>query len=438
MRIVPLLVAVAAAYAQTPRDPDAVVTTALGRLRGMAQLLEKYVCIESVERSYFQRVVPRDAPALPARVPACAPAAAPGAGSLQLESTDRVRLEVSVSGGRELHSWPGATRFDARSVDELIGDGPVSTGAFGGYLAAIFGRRGATFRYAGERPVNGKMVLEYGYTVPLDSSSFKTRVEEGWRPAAYEGEFQIDPDSLELEHLTVRSTELPPGAPFCQASTSLEYGRVHVGDNELLLPRRSQLEIVLKSGRETRNITTFSNCREYQAESEIIFDTASASETNTSSGLGRGSVALPIGLPVTLALTQSIDTVAASAGDQVAATVIKPVKRPGSSEELIPAGAVVSGHIRRMEHHLLPSPYFLVAIAFNRIEVRGTTSPFFARSETSPALARELGANVAMRGSGVRLWGVGIFLFPTNKSRLVIPAGFESKWFTLASGAVPR
>jgi hypothetical protein len=62
-------------------------------------------------------------------------------------------------------------------------------------------------------------------------------------------------------------------------------------------------------------------------------------------------------------------------------------------------------------------------------------SPFFARSEANAALARELGANVAMRGSGVRMLGVGTFLFPSNKNREVIPAGFESKWFTLASGS---
>ena len=438
MRIIPLVVLVAAAYSQTARDPDAVLKEAVVRLREMAGLLEKYVCIEAVERSYYRRVVPRDAPVHSATVPACSPEAGAAADPRQLESTDRVRLEVSVSHGRELHSWPGATRFDARYVDELIGDGPVSTGAFGGYLVSIFDRKGTAFRYVGERSVNGKKVLEYGYTVPLEYSAFNIRLEEAWRPAAFEGEFQIDPESLELERLTIRSTELPPGTPFCQASIDLEYERVHVGDSELLLPRRSQLDIALKSGRETRNVTTFSGCREYQAESEITFDTTSPLETNSAASAGRGPLTLPIGLPVTLALTKSIDTSTASAGDQVAATVVKPVKRPGSNDELIPAGAVVYGHIRRIEHYLLPSSYFLLAIAFNRVEVRGTMSPFFARSEANAALARELGANVAMRGSGVRMWGVGTFLFPTNKSHEVIPAGFESKWFTLASGASPR
>ncbi|HYW43627.1 MAG TPA: hypothetical protein VE959_12270 [Bryobacteraceae bacterium] len=438
MRFVLFFVAAALAHGQTARDPDAVLDQALARLQEMAHNLEKYVCIETVDRSYYQRVVPREAPARPEPAPACSQTAAGSASPgdpLRLESTDRVRLEVTVSRGRELHSWPGATRFDSRDVDELIRDGPVSTGAFGGYLASVFGPPGITYHYNGEQSANGKTLFEYGYRVPLEASRLEIKADAAWRPAAYEGDFQLDPQSLELERLTVRTNELPPGAAFCQAATTLDYRRVHIGDSDILLPRQSQLEIVLLNGRETRNVTTFSNCREYQAESEIVFDTSSGAESNATPRAGRGRVALTIGLPVTLALAEPIDTAAASAGDPVAAKVVTPVRRPGSTEELIPAGAVVHGRIRRVEHHLLPAPYFLIALSFNRVEVQGVLSPFAARSEANAELAKELGANLEMRETGIWFWDVGTFLFPTNKSRMVIPAGFESKWFTLATGA---
>ncbi len=90
----------------------------------------------------------------------------------------------------------------------------------------------------------------------------------------------------------------------------------------------------------------------------------------------------------------------------------------------------------RVQHrvHLLPTPYILVAMSFNRVDVQGVVSPFVARSEADAALARELGANLAILETGIWFWGVGTFLFPTSKSRAVIPAGFESKWFTLATG----
>jgi hypothetical protein len=438
MRFVFFLVAAGLAHGQTGPDPDAVLQRARVQLQAMAHNLEKYVCIETLNRSYYERVVPRDAPVRPKAEPACGPAtggSTPAGDPRQLESTDRVRLEVTVSHGRELHSWPGARGFDTRDVDEIIRDGPVSTGAFGGYLAGIFNGQGVAFHYNGERSASGKTLFEYGYQVPLEVSRFLTKVDETWHPVAYEGDFQIDPHSLELERLTVRTTQVPSGAAFCQAASTLNYQRVHIGDSDVLLPRQSQLEIVLSAERETRNVTTFSNCREYQAESEIVFDGSAGTESTTAPSAFRGRVTLPIGLPVTLALAGPIDTDTAAAGDPMAAKLVKPVRRPGSTEELVPAGAVVYGRIRRIEHYLSPAPYFLIAVAFNRVDVQGALSPFAAHSEPDAELTRMLGASLEVHAAGIWFWDVGTFLFPTSKSRTVAPAGFESKWFTLATGA---
>ena len=55
-------------------------------------------------------------------------------------------------------------------------------------------------------------------------------------------------------------------------------------------------------------------------------------------------------------------------------------------------------------------------MSFNRVDVQGVVSPFVARSEADTALARELGANLAIRETGIWFWGVGTFLFPTGKS----------------------
>ncbi len=431
MRSVLFAAAALAAGGQTLRDPNVVLEQARIRLRKEAESLEKYICVETVDRNYYRHVAPREEPARSASEPACGQTAA---GPLQLESTDRVRFEVTEFQGRELHSWPGATRFDERDVDELVRDGPVSTGAFGAYLASVFDRPGVTFHYSGERSANGKTVFEYRYHAPVAASRFDIRVAAAWLPAAYEGDFQIDSQSLELERLTIRTEELPAGATFCQAAATLDYQRVHIGDSDVLLPRQSQLEIVLHGGRETRNVTTFGSCREYQAESQIVFGAPSDAPTAAARSGGRGRMELPIGLPVTLALAEPIDTAVAAAGDPVSATVAKPVRRSGSAEILIPAGAVVHGRIRRVEHHLSGTPYFLIQLAFNRVDVQGVVSRFVVRSEASAGLARELGANLEMRRTGISFWGVGTFLFPTRRSRIVIPAGFESKWFTLATG----
>jgi hypothetical protein len=429
--IVSLLIA-AAAFGQAARDPAAVLAQARARITAMSENLQRYVCAETINRSYYQRTEPRKAPASPVPPPACAPP--PANDPYQLATTDRVRLEVTVSQGAELHSWPGATRFDPRNVDELIRNGPVSTGSFGAYLTSVFGQDGVVYQYKGEQSVNGKTLFEYAYRVPLASSHFEVKTVSAWLPTAYEGEFQIDPQSYELERLTVRTLNPPDGSAFCQAAATLDYQQIHIGNSDVLLPRQSELVIELKDGPESRNVTTFANCREYQAESEIIFDESSTAGSNTPQSGGRGRVSLPIGLPVTLALDSAIDTAIAAAGDPVDAKVVKPIHRPGSSEELIPAGALVRGRIRRVEHHLLPSPYFRVVLAFNRVEVNGAVSPFVVRSEPDRELAKRLDANLELRDTGIWYWGVGTFLFPTNKNEIVIPAGFESRWFTLATG----
>src|ERR1035441_3624072 len=111
---------------------------------------------------------------------------------------------------------------------------------------------------------NGKTLYEYAYQVPLAASHFEVKTNTGWRPTAYEGEFRVDPQSYELASLTVRTVDPPVGAAFCQAGATLDYQRVHIGDSDLLLPRQAELQIELKNGPETRNATTFANCREYQ------------------------------------------------------------------------------------------------------------------------------------------------------------------------------
>jgi hypothetical protein len=436
MRLFFLLLAVTVlAGGQTTPSPESVLDQAKAKLQAMAQRLEQYVCMETIDRGYYRRVKPLPAPARP-EAPDCDGETSEAANSpWQLEFRDRVKLEVTVSEGRELHSWPGATRFDTRNVDDLIRDGPVSTGSFGAYLTSIFGRSGVSFQYTGQKTGEHGAVLEYRYRVPLEASRYEVKVGGAWLPVAYEGEFWINPQSLELERLTIRASDPPRASVFCSASTTLNYQSVRIGDGDVLLPSKAELEIVQKSGEQNRNVTSFSACREYHAESEVSFDVPTDGEGTAGPRAGRGRVALPIGLPVMLALESAVDTETASAGDPISAKVVKAVGKRGSSEELIPAGAVVRGRIRRVEHHLLPEPYFLIAFAFNRVEVQGAVSAFVARSEPDMELAKSLNANLQLRDTGIWFWGVGTFLFPTSKPHYVIPAGFESKWFTLATGA---
>jgi len=415
MRFAIAFLMLAGLHSQPMRDPAQLVGAIRAKLRPMTQRLANYACIETIDRNYYRN---QDEPA------SCKAATA-----TKLQSTDRIRLEVTVSQGSELHSWPGATRFDTRSLDEIVtGGGPISAGAFATYLLDVFDNSGVTFHFTGESPA----ALEFSFHVPIEASHYHVKVGTAWHATEYDGEFWVDPQSLELQRLSIRTEALPEATSMCETATALEYHRVHIGDGDILLPSRGTLHIWMRNGRQDTNAIAFSDCREYQAESQLRFD-AEGDGAATARLPVRSPLATTIGLPIVLALESAVDTDSAAAGDPISAKVVKPVSRAGYANPVIPAGATVRGRITRVEHHLLPTPFFLVSISFNRLELTGISSPFAARLDRDDELAKQLGANVAPRGRGLESWDVGNFVFVTGKKRYVMPAGYESQWFTLAT-----
>jgi hypothetical protein len=93
--------------------------------------------------------------------------------------------------------------------------------------------------------------------VPLQASHYHVKISTSWRPTAYNGWFWLDPSSLELQRLTIRTEELPPATSMCQAETTLEYHRVHIGDGDgdVLLPRQGSLQTLMRNGHQARNRT---------------------------------------------------------------------------------------------------------------------------------------------------------------------------------------
>jgi hypothetical protein len=423
-----LMLAAARGYAE--RDPGEALERARANLQSMTRRLAKYACLETVDRIYYEP--PPDPPA-PLSCSQIEAARSRRAAPLAIQATDRLRLEVTVSEGQEIHAWPGATRFDTRDVDEIIHQGPIGTGSFGTHLIGVFDNPGVDFHYVGEKTDGDRKVLEYSYRVPAEASRYRVKTGSTWQVVPYSGAFWLDADSLELRRFTVEASPLPSGSFMCQLHSALDYQRVRIGDGDVLLPREGQLAIVMDNALETSNVTTFSDCREYQAESALRFDSNSDVDGASARPVVRTPVALPIGLPVELALEAPIDTGTAAAGDPISAKVVKPVRRPGSGEILIPAGATVRGRITRMERHVLPRPYFLVSISFNRLVRGDISSPFAAKYDGSENLARDLGAELRLPGRGLEFWDVGTFLFPSNKPKYVLPAGWESKWETLAT-----
>src|SRR5580693_6628531 len=148
LRRVAVVISLAVAiHAQVPPNPEDVLAKARDKVVQRTERLPNYICVQTVDRKYFKRANPVFPP------PSCDDLAAKNAGKtnvLELEGTDRLRLDVKVSGGTEIGAWAGSSHFDDGNVMKLI-RGPFGTGGFGTFLTDIFSGSGVDFYFDGKR-----------------------------------------------------------------------------------------------------------------------------------------------------------------------------------------------------------------------------------------------------------------------------------------------
>jgi hypothetical protein len=417
--------------AQQPAHPTDRLVRARNILVDRAKHLPDYTCIQTVDRRYFKRL-PRKVTALDGDVVrtyqpihSCDQIRSLSRHDLVLQSTDRLRLDIKVSQGFEIGSWPDS-QFSARSIFELISGGPYGTGMLGALISDIFVNGGATYRYVGEETATGTQLSAFTYHVPLGSSHYQVKSGSNWVAMEFAGAFWLDSTTLDLKRLSVQATELPRQIGACQAETTVDYQKVHVGTGEFLLPRQSSLRLVMEDESETQSTAVYSGCREYVGKSTIRFDQAPAAGETKSAEVP--ATPLPEGLPLSLTLTSPIDTNTAAAGEIVTAKVRKPVRAPQSKIVLVPAGAVVQGRIIQMQHWLNKPRHFTISILLERLEVGGLSRPLYAKIDTYSDLFGS--TTIARTPVGLSPLAAA-FLFMTNKNRYRVPAGYKSNWVTV-------
>jgi hypothetical protein len=134
-------------------DPSVVLSRALAKLAETTARLQRYTCLETIQRAYYFQPLRKLGRKVKTEAPqgSCDGIGFHRDGHLLLDSEDRLRLQVAVSNGEEIDSWANASRFDSRSILELIPVGPASTGAFGTSLHDIFGNPGVLYTYGREQ-----------------------------------------------------------------------------------------------------------------------------------------------------------------------------------------------------------------------------------------------------------------------------------------------
>src|SRR5580658_1273107 len=147
-------------YAQP--DPGDLLQRVTKKVLDTVDRLPKYICTQTIDRSQYE-------PTVGSAGRPCEPYARK---QLRLTTSDRLRLDVAVSAGREMYSWVGESRFEDRSLFQLVRNGALSTGSFASFLMLIFRDDEASFSYKGEVAEDGLQLAEFEFRVPVQSSHY--------------------------------------------------------------------------------------------------------------------------------------------------------------------------------------------------------------------------------------------------------------------------
>jgi len=156
--------------------------------------------------------------------------------------------------------------------------GATSTGDFGSTMERIFARKSNT-RIEWERwaTLHKRRMHVFSYRVPLEYSDFSIRSSQDAKDpgvtvlAGYHGEIFVDRDLSAIMRITKEADNIPASFPVQQASETLDYDYIKLGDSEFLLPlsvdvRMHSVRLWLK------NVKEFRLYRKFSADAVIKFD----------------------------------------------------------------------------------------------------------------------------------------------------------------------
>ena len=373
----------------------------------------------------------------------------------QLKPLDHAVLQILFSGGKELFAFPGDSHWEPSPFAFVTG-GMMSSGLFALHLKGIFLNNQSIIKYQGDESPTGRREARYDFNISRMASGYRIQHADASGVVAMRGSFWADPETYDLHRLEFHADEIPPELLYADISTTIYYNRVRIGESDVLLPQTADVRTTEVDGEESRNLIEFTHCQGFHAESTLVFgaarDAASASgpaATPPQPAAAEGT--LPPDLPIVVALSTPLDDRAA-VGALIQGKVVGGVTQKG--KVLIPEGALVEGHVRRLERYSDAGDYFIVALEFTRLETPGGNLRFYAdlqdvdrregvemvfdnTTRVDRSGFQSTGqriANVAWdNASSERIWtheipGVGTFF--VRGSSFSLPPGFKTMWKT--------
>jgi hypothetical protein len=403
-KITALMLALAAVAAPDDLPREVVLLSRIkAHARADLEHLPSYTCLETIQR--FQR-----------------------SNAAHLRPLDTVQLEVFYSDGHEWYGAPGGRTLAERDPANLVASGMIGNGNFGISLNNILA--GARFTYAGKEERNGRMAEKYGFHFTADPRAFRISVPGGEAPVGEAGFLWTDAETLELIRLEYNAAEIPPYLPVLSQTSAIDYGRVRIGGRDILLPQRAEEDLLYSKDTESFSHIEYSQCRAFETETTIHFGDAPTPQADAAPAPPPAPAApIPALLKVTLELAAPIsekDIVGTLIEARVSANVSK------NGKLVLPAGAVVHGRIRRLEH--FDENTWIIGLEFTEVETPSGKQLFYAdllNIDTSKLLKLQHGETTRAGRVDIKLHDVpGVAAFFATGQTFSVPAGFHTVWRT--------
>jgi hypothetical protein len=319
---------------------------------------------------------------------------------------DTLRLEVALVDGKEMFAWPGSKQFEDRKLNDLVVTGMFGNGNFAIYARILFLDHIAAFEDRGETQLGGRSALRYDFRVSRSTGSHWLRVNDREAAVGFHGSFYADPFTLDVRRLEVVAEDIPSELGVTGAETTVDYGRLQIGDETYLLPMESNVMMAMPD-EVSRNSVRFADCRRFTGESTLLFDDPVLTEASAPAERVVDA-AIPAGLTLQLQLPD-LDLMQAAVGDPIRATLRANLRN--RRKVLAPKGGIARGRIVRLDRY---RDYFALQVEFQDLDWPGGHAPLKLSFE-QPALPSRLigrladGTIVIQRQAGPRLSGILMF-----------------------------
>lgn len=351
--------------------------------------------------------------------------------SHRYENIDRIRVEIAYLGGRELFGWPEGERIAEEDLRQLV-DGTITNGDFALLTRALFAGPGVSFKNIERKDNEGRQAISGGFIASREGSEWVLAMGQREEPVGYYGSFLADPESLRLRSIAMTAEFIPREFGYRRILRTLEFQTVRIGSDEFLLPARAELLTLDRNGQETRNETSFANCRKYSAESVIRFELTESQPANEKSR--EMTVGLPDIFVASCELESPVDSDSAAVGDPITARLTRSIPLDNGAE--IEKGATLLGRIDRLN---VVEGRRYADFRFRSIEWRGNRIDIAHRINHVTVATQHI---TGQQSSGAGAWSpksptvetITTSVIRAYGRHLVLPRGFQFRLESKTSG----